>query len=144
MPTVSEADYLVTSLLLLPDLRTSALTSLNGLPLFDGLLLPVHAMIWECISRLSPTCEGARMSAATVATELKSRFRSPNDTNTVNEALDLLRNSSSATEQDINPTYSGTLLESFVVASQKSDLIAKLSRTDTLGDFSEIIDNGAL
>lgn len=143
MPTVSEADYLVTSLLLLPDLRTSALTSLSGLPLFDGLLLPVHAMIWECISRLSPSCEGAKISAATVATELKSRFRSPNDTNNVNEALDLLRNSSSATEDDINPNYSGTLLESFVVASQKSDLIAKLSRTDTLGDFSEIIDNGA-
>lgn len=143
MPTESEADYLVMSLLIYPDVRNSALTSLGGLPLFDGLLMPVHAMIWDCIARLCPSCEGAKMGAASVATEMKSRFRSPSDIDKVNEALDLLREASTAKDDDLNPGYAGTLLEAFVVAAQKRDLISKLSKADTLGDFSELIDTGA-
>ena len=142
MPTRNEADYLVVSLLLLPDLRRSAIESLDGLPLFDSLVLPAHAIIWDGIRRLAPVCEDDRIAASSVGCEIVSRNTSPTEADAVEEAVNMLNQYADTNVSDINVVYAGRILEAFMVQARKSAMMMRLSEVTSLDDLSAFVDSG--
>ena len=143
MPTRNEADYLIVSLLLLPELRQSAIESLDGLSLFDNLVLPAHAIIWDGIRRLAPVCENDRMATSSVGCEIVSRNTSPNDEEVVREAVEMLNNYADTEVSDINVVYAGRILEAFLVQARKASMMMRLSEVTNLDDLSAFVDNGS-
>lgn len=138
MPTRDEADYLVAAVMMLPDIRDSAINSLGGLPLFDSLLFPSHAMIWEAVVKIHPLCGRAAMSGVALSCEVKSANTSPNDGEAVGEAVELLREiSEDLNDMKMEPRFAERMLEGFVVAAKKRSFIEKLNNVGDLADLSE-------
>jgi RecA-superfamily ATPases implicated in signal transduction len=137
MATREEADYLVASVMMLPDVRTSAIRSLGGAPLFDPLLFPVHAMIWDGVAKLAAVSENSGISPVSLACEIKSANTSPSQTETLDDALQLLQEMSTEVKPgDVSPIYAGRILESFVVEAKKAAFISKLADIDDLSGLS--------
>lgn len=138
MPTRDEADYLVASTMMIPEIRDSAIRSLDGAPLFDALLFPPHAMLWDAISKLAGISEGTVITAASVACEVKSAHTSPSEQDVLQEALDLLHDFSTDLKvSDLSPVFAGKILEAFVVDAKKTSFIQKLSDVNDLSGLSE-------
>ena len=142
MATREEADYLVASVMMLPDVRTSAMKSLGGAPLFDPLLHPSHAMIWDGVVKLAGVSENSEISPVSLACEIKSANTSPNQAETLNEALEFLHDLSVEVKPgDLSPVYAGKILEAFVVEAKKALFIAKLSDIDDLSGLSSFTED---
>lgn len=142
MPSRDEADYLIASAMMLPDIRASAIRSLSGTRLFDELLFPAHAMIWDGLVKISDVTGDGVISAASVACEIKSANTSPNQTETLNDALALLQElSTEVGPGDLSAALAGRILEAFVVDAKKALYIQKLGSISDLGQLSSFMDD---
>lgn len=136
MPTRDEADYLVAAAMMLPAVRSSAMKSLGGGPLFDPLLFPAHSMIWGGLVKMGSVDEESEISGASLACEIKSANTSPSQEEVLQEALDILHDISAEVKpSDISPAFAGKILEAFIVDAKKASFMSKLA---SIGDLSEL------
>lgn len=142
MATRNEADYLVASVMMLPDVRTSAVKSLGRAPLFDPLLYPPHAMIWDAVVKLADVSEGSVISPVSLSCEIQSANTSPNQAETLEEAMGILRDMADGVKpSDLSPVYAGKILEAFIVEAKKTQFISRLSEVNDLSGLSLFTDD---
>lgn len=143
MDQSSEADALITCLLRSPALRIRAMAAAGKLALFDPVLLPAHAMVWDAVCKLHPLLgEEEQVSLFHLRTELKDRNNSPDKAEGLQEALILIDLSEEIDQEDVSVEVGLRYFDTFYVGATKRDMLEKLSRAYNRDDLSKMI-NGA-
>ena len=143
MPSSEEAEYLAAALAVFPDLRRSAIEKGKDLTLFDPLVFPAEAMIWDVISRMEELNPDEPIGAVSIACELKSRNSVTLDSNALEDALGMLDELSELSESDFNKTYANKILSAFLVQAKKADIVRRLQEVTDLDSLTDVVNNSA-
>lgn len=142
MPTKDEADYLVASLALFAPLRLSAITRCGDLQLFDPLVFPAQAMIWEVITRMNDVSPD-KIGVVAIACELKSRNNQSADHEALEEALNLLNEMLELADDAFIEAYAEKILSAFLAQAKKADIVKRLQEAKNIDELSRAVNDSA-